>query len=56
MWFNITNYHILTEEEYKFKFELTEGTPYLTLMGKLWHVFVRILEKINQAIMAMHCS
>ena len=36
---NIAYSTVLTEAEYKLKWQITYYTPYLTLMGELWGVF-----------------
>ena len=45
-----------TEAEYQSDAGSTKDTPYLTLTGNLWGVFVNICEKIDHFIAAPHCS
>ena len=53
-------YHItfgaaMTATECKSEFELTTDTPYLTLTGQLWGVYVEYFEEIDHVITALHC-
>ena len=55
IWHDIAYITAVIKAEYKSECEPTKDTPYLTLTGELWGVFVRIFKKIDCVITVTHC-